>query len=153
MKVSDYFAELFVAGRFADAGWNVYFPHRDQGFDFIVTKPDQAAGQIVRPVQVKGKYPQEEKGDKVVYGYIGKLTQLHPDMVLAMPFFSVASPETPVCVAYLPALLIKPHARGYRCQPATFSGGRPRPRRDFARFFNAEGLALVESPGWKGECL
>lgn len=38
MKVSDYFAELFVAGRLADAGWNVYFPHRDQGFDFIITK-------------------------------------------------------------------------------------------------------------------
>jgi len=26
----DYFAELFVAGRFAEAGWNVYFPHRDE---------------------------------------------------------------------------------------------------------------------------
>jgi hypothetical protein len=31
MKISDYFAELFVAGLLADAGWNVYFPHRDQG--------------------------------------------------------------------------------------------------------------------------
>ncbi len=28
MKVSDYFAELYVAGRFADAGWNMYLPHR-----------------------------------------------------------------------------------------------------------------------------
>ena len=25
MAVSDYFAELYVAGRFADAGWNVFF--------------------------------------------------------------------------------------------------------------------------------
>jgi hypothetical protein len=38
MKVSDYFAKLFVAGRLADAGWNVYFPHRVQGFDFMITK-------------------------------------------------------------------------------------------------------------------
>lgn len=34
----DYFAELHVAGNFGDAGWNVYFPRRDKGFDFIVTK-------------------------------------------------------------------------------------------------------------------
>jgi hypothetical protein len=153
MKVSDYFAELFVAGRFADAGWNVYFPHRDKGFDFIATKSDGDGGQIVRPVQVKGKYPQQEKGDKVVYGYVGKLTQLHPEMVLAIPFFSVASPETPTCVAYLPLPLIKRHSRGYRCQPAAFSGGLARPRRDFARFFNAAGLSLVESPLWKNGCL
>jgi hypothetical protein len=38
-EVHDYFAELYVAGRFADAGWNVYFLHRDAGFDFIVSKP------------------------------------------------------------------------------------------------------------------
>lgn len=39
MEVSDYFAELYVAGRLADAGWNVYFPHRDKGFDFIISNP------------------------------------------------------------------------------------------------------------------
>jgi hypothetical protein len=66
MKVSDYFAELFVAGRLADAGWNVYFPHRDQGFDFIVTKTVGAADMLIRPVQVKGKYPTGEKGDQGV---------------------------------------------------------------------------------------
>jgi len=38
MKVSDFFAELYVAGRFADAGWNVYFPRRDRGFDFIASR-------------------------------------------------------------------------------------------------------------------
>ncbi len=130
MKVSDYFAELYVAGRFADAGWNVYFPHRDEGFDFITTKADGNGGQLVRPVQVKGKYPREEKGNKVVYGYVGKLTQLHPDMVLAIPYFAVQSPDTPTCVAYLPRPLIKRHARGYRCEPASFAAGKPRPRRD-----------------------
>jgi hypothetical protein len=153
MKVSDYFAELFVAGRFADAGWNVYFPHRDRGFDFIVSKPDGKGSQILRPVQVKGKYPTEEKGDKPVYGYIGKLTQLHPEMVLAIPFFSRAAPEVPICVAYLPLSLIREHQRGYRCQPARFVGGRARPRRDFSRFFGTEGLAMLDSPSWKDECV
>ena len=55
-KTSDYFAELYVAGRFADAGWNVYFPHRDQGFDFVISKVI-GVDTVLRPVQVKGKYP------------------------------------------------------------------------------------------------
>lgn len=46
MPVSDYFAELYVAGGFADAGWNVYFPHRDQGFDFIVSKSNGRGGHV-----------------------------------------------------------------------------------------------------------
>jgi hypothetical protein len=153
MKVSDYFAELFVAGRFADADWNIYFPHRDRGFDFIVTKPDGKGGQIVRPVQVKGKYPTHEKGDKPTYGYVGKLTQLHPEMVLAIPFFSNAAPEIPTCVAYLPRSLVKPHPRGYRCEPARFLKGQSSPRPSFARFFDAEGLGKIDSPSWKDECL
>src|SRR5687768_3217804 len=153
MNVSDYFAELFVAGRFANAGWNVYFPRRDWGFDFVVAKSDGEGSQIIRPVQVKGKYPTQEKGDKSVYGYVGKLTQLHPETVLAIPFLSMASPETPTCVAYLPPPLVRPHQRGYRCQPARFSRGRAYPRRDFARFFDAAGLELVSSLSWRGECV
>ncbi len=49
-EVHDYFAELYVAGCFADAGWNVYFPHRDAGFDFIVSRPHPDIGQLIRPV-------------------------------------------------------------------------------------------------------
>src|SRR5437667_4951364 len=86
---------------FADSGWNVYFPHRDTGFDFIISKRIDGT-QVLRPVQVKGKYPTAEKGDKATYGYIGELTELHPEMVLAIPFFSSASPEVPNCVAYMP---------------------------------------------------
>jgi hypothetical protein len=71
-KTSDYFAELYVAGRFAEAGWNVYFPHRDQGFDFVVSKARDSE-QRIRPVQVKGKYPTQQKGDWPQYGYIGRL--------------------------------------------------------------------------------
>src|SRR4051812_11228685 len=117
MTVSDYFAELYVAGLFADAGWNVYFPHRDKGFDFIITKPHKQLGQIIRAVQVKGKYPTTEKGDKATYGYVGKLTAMHPEMVLAIPYFSHETPGIPLCVAYMPPSQIKPHIRGYRCEP------------------------------------
>jgi hypothetical protein len=38
----DYFAEMYVAGLLADAGWNIYFPHRDMGFDYIVMGPPKA---------------------------------------------------------------------------------------------------------------
>ena len=53
----DYFAELYVAGLMANAGWNVYFPHRDKGMDFIISKTGADESEIIRPVQVKGKYP------------------------------------------------------------------------------------------------
>lgn len=149
MAGHDYFAELFVAGRFADARWNVYFPHRDEGFDFIVTKSESNGSQLVRPVQVKGKYPMPEKTAKQTYGFVGKLTQIHPEMVLAIPYFPVNSPETPTCVAYVPLSLLKKHSRGYRCQPARFKNGIAVPRRDFARFFDSSGLALLESDAWK----
>ena len=69
MKVADYWAELYVAGKFADSGWNVYFPYRDRGLDFIVTKR-VGDRQIIRPVQVKGKHPSDSKTDKAVYGYV-----------------------------------------------------------------------------------
>ena len=148
MKVSDYFAELYVAGRFADADWDVYFPHRDRGFDFIISKETADGLTMIRPVQVKGKYPSQEKGDKTTYGYIGKLTALHPDMVLAIPFFSPAQPGTPVCVAYMPSSQIRPHQRGFRCEPAAFRSGEPKPRRDFRQFFDEVGMEPLESEEW-----
>ena len=153
MEVSDYFAELYVAGRFADAGWNVYFPHRDKGFDFIISKPHADVGQLIRPVQVKGKYPTEEKGNKPVYGYIGRLTQTHPEMVLAIPFFSRQEASVPDCVAYMPSALVRQHQRGFRCQPASFRAGCAVPRRDYAKFFDQQGLDLLENLNWKNNAI
>ncbi len=153
MKVTDYFAELYVAGRFADAGWNVYFPHRDKGFDFIASKKTEAGDYLIRPVQVKGKYPTAEKGDKNVYGYVGRLTQLHSEMVLAIPFFSNLAPGVPTCVAYVPLSLIRKHSRGFRSQPATFRDGVPSPRRDYAKFFDVSGLNLLEGTEWKNSAV
>jgi len=143
----DYFAELFVAGRFADTGWNVYFPHRDEGFDFVVAKDVGRGHQLIRPVQVKGKYPREDKKDKTVYGYIGDLSQVHPEMVLAIPFFATGA-TTPSCVAYLPLSLIRQNSRGFRSQPAAFKSGVPSPRRDYRRFFDDDGLRLIERSEW-----
>ena len=146
-KTSDYFAEMYVAGKFADAGWNVYFPRRDKGFDFIVSKKLRD-GIIIRPVQVKGKYPTDDKSDKTTYGYAGKLSETHPEMVLAMPFFSYRQSSNPVCVAYMPISTIKSHSRGYRCSPASFRNGQPEPRRDYRKYFDDEGLKAVESELW-----
>lgn len=149
MKVSDYFAELYVAGRFADAGWNVYFPHRDTGFDFIVTKPTKSGSDLIRPVQVKGKYPTDGKGDKVTYGFVGELSRTHPDMVLAIPYFSKQNETAPSFVAYLPLSLVRTHSRGFRCEPAAFRKGVISPRRDYARFFDSGGLELLERLDWR----
>ena len=83
-QTRDYFAEMYVAGVLADAGWDVYFPRRDKGFDMIVSRP-AGASTIVRPVQVKGKYATDEKTDKASYGYVGRVTAFHDDMILAIP--------------------------------------------------------------------
>ena len=145
----DYFAELYSAGIFGDAGWSVYFPKRDVGFDFIVSKPvgDQV---LLRPVQVKGLYPTGAKGDKDYYGFIGHLSAIHPDMVLVLAFFAAtergASPEK---IAYMPySEFKKPIGGGYRCVPAKFEAGHSMPRKEFARYFGEQGLLSVESSMW-----
>jgi hypothetical protein len=147
-KVSDYFAELYVAGRFADAGWNVYFPHRDHGFDFIIAKDLPGQGIVIRPVQVKGKYPTEAKGYQQGYGFSGALSQLHPQMVLVIPYFTWESQEIPTCVAYLPRSVIRTTSRGYRSFPARYEGDKPLPRAHYLKFFGAPGLSLLEAPNW-----
>jgi hypothetical protein len=147
-KISDYSAELYVAGRLADADWNVYFPHRDKGFDFMIAKTI-GDKMIIRPVQVKGKYPAGNKTDKTTYGFVGELSELHPEMVLAIPYFSSDHAQSiPACVAYLPRVLVKNHSRGYHCEPASFKSGHPIPRREFAVFFDSPGIQRLESESW-----
>jgi hypothetical protein len=144
-------SKLYVAGRLADAGWNIYFPHRDEGFDFVISK---FVGDVplLRPVQVKGKYPTDEKGNKLVYGYVGKLTQTPPEMVLAIPYFS-GTASVPCCVAYMPMVAVKPHARGFRCEPATYRGSMAQPRRDYQKFFDDTGIHRLDSLTWNKESL
>lgn len=140
----DYFAELFVAGLLANHGWNIYFPHRDEGFDFIISK-NIGGVEVIRPVQVKGKYPTIGKEDKAVYGFVGQLSKLHPHMVLVIPYFKNNKHDGADLVAYLPLQKIKPHTKGYHCEPAKFTNGEFTARRDFTKYFNEEGLSLIES--------
>ena len=148
MATRDYFAELYVAGLMADAGWNVYFPHRDRGMDFFISKTGPDDIEIIRPVQVNGKYPEEGKKDFPVYGYVGKLNQIHPQMVLAIPYFATASLSPPTLVAYMPFSKIKVHSRGYRSQPARFKNGVPIARRDHQIYFDEVGLKQIELTTW-----
>jgi len=142
----DLFAEFYVAGLLADAGWHLYLPKRDFGFDFIATK--QVSGSLViRPVQVKGLYPTAPKKDKATYGYIGKLTQLHTDMVLAMPFFPTTHERSPLFTAFIPRCQIRKITKPgyYSARPAYFRDGAAEMRRDFPQFFDTDGLKLMET--------
>jgi hypothetical protein len=145
----DYFAELYVAGYFGDAGWAVYFPKRDVGFDFVVSK-EIAGSVLLRPVQVKGLYPTRDKGDKATYGFQGKLSAIHPEMVLVLPFFAAhergVAPER---IAFMPFPQVRPRQRGgYRCVPARFANGHALPRKSFEPFFGTSGIEALEGPGW-----
>lgn len=152
-KTRDVFAEYYVAGLFADAGWEIYSPHRDRGFDLIVAK-NISKKMVILPVQVKGLYPTDTKTNKAAYGYTGKLSALHPSMILALPFFHTDySKPSPAFTAFMPFSEIRSSSRGYRCHPAIFRDGRPSPRRDFAKFCDADGLSLLEQKtGEQGAC-
>jgi hypothetical protein len=145
-KSRDYFAEMYVAGLMADVGWNIYFPHRDQGFDMIATYPS-GSSVIVRPVQVKGKYPTEGKTDKARYGYVGPITAFHDDMILAIPLFAGLDDPAPRHVAWMPRQAIRPVPNDrWRCEPASFTGGLPVPRETFVGYFDRQGLMRWTRP-------
>jgi hypothetical protein len=145
----DYFAEMYVAGLLADAGWNIYFPRRDKGFDYIITHATEA-GVLVRPVQVKGLYPTAEKGDKLAYGYSGRLSVLHPDMALVLVYFPPGASEgTPQHIAYMPRGQVRDRTRGgYRCVPSSLRAGVVTPRPQFRGYFDGNGLAAMGQAGW-----
>jgi hypothetical protein len=138
-RTRDYFAEMYVAGVLADEGWDIYFPRRDRGFDMVVSRASQDT-TIVRPVQVKGKYASDAKTDKSRYGYVGDLTAFHDDMILAIPYFTSQNPHAPAMIAWMARTEIRPHARGWRCEPARFVAGLPEPRPGFAACFDEPGL-------------
>ena len=145
-------AELYVAGLFAEQGWLTYFPHRDEGFDFIAMK-DLGDQSLIRPVQVKGRYPTESKLDKPTIGFIGELTKHHPEMVLAIAFFDTSALPIIRHVAFMPPAMFRPHKRGIKCLPAKFQQGKTLPRGDHRKFFDHEGLLRVADPAWKDENL
>ena len=145
----DYFAEMYVAGLLADAGWNIYFPRRDKGFDYIASRP-AGADLLIRAIQVKGLYPTVDKGDRPAFGYSGRLTALHPDMALVLVYFNPGATEgTPQHIAYMPRGQVRSRSRGgFRCAPGRLHSGLVSPRRDFASYFDAAGLAAMGGVGW-----
>lgn len=146
---NDYFAELYVAGAIARAGWNVYFPHRDKGFDFIISKLMDGNRWVVRPVQVKSKTP-ETKAPRPTYGYTGKLSAVHPEMVLAIPYFTSNDTGKPCCVAYMPfsQLTRTRKEKGYRCWPGMLKESKVKARPKFSQFFDHNGISLMEAHDW-----
>lgn len=144
----DYLAELFVAGTMGDAKWQIYFPKRDEGFDFIAVKRTPT-GTIILPVQVKGLYPTAAKKDRGVYHWRGSLSQVHGDLILAVVYFT-PDPDTtaPAHVAYVPVSRLKrPSRGGYRFDGASLEGGRVTPRRDFKLYFDRQGLRALDNIG------
>jgi hypothetical protein len=73
-------------------------------------------------------------------------------MVLAIPFFPLGQgAKSPSIVAFIPSSQIRKHSRGFRCQPASFKSGQPHPRRDFKKYFDEEGIKLMENDSWSKE--
>lgn len=144
------FAELYVAGLMADAGWEIYFPRKDKGFDFIAAKR-WGTSFIVRPVQVKGKFPTRTKKSTPSFGYIGKLTALTPDMVLAIAFFSPIRSDPNRCsIAWISRKRIRTQkSKGYRCCPAKLSQGEIVPKDSFKNYFDKKGLRSLGRPTWR----
>lgn len=148
-RLADYLAARQVASLFADAGWNLFFPQWKRDFDFIAAKAADRGEQMLRPVQVKAKYPSVDQRDRESYGFAGKLGPVHPELVLAIPYFAANRSGRPVCVAFLPMSLIQGHEGEHRAEPARLLNGLPSARPEYARFFDGAGLALIESPDWK----
>jgi len=147
-KIHSLFAEMYVAAALADEDWAIYFPRRDVGFDMIAVKGTRA-GVVIRPIQVKGLYPSSDKLNKKIYGFRGKLSQLHDDMALVLVYFDVVrDTPSPNLVAWMPRSEIKPGRKLHRCEPARFQQGKAMPRREFASFFGSEGLRKMELATW-----
>lgn len=133
-------AELLVASKFRENGWEIYFPHKDDGFDFVAYNKDK---KIFRPIQVKGKY-RESSNDKVTYGYKGSLSHTHDEMVLAVVFYNKNS--EPLHFAYLKFSDIKFTKKGdAKAEVCCIKDNKIKPRRDFSFLFGLEGMnRLIE---------
>lgn len=146
----DYTAEFRVAADLAAAGWQIYFPSRDTGFDFLVMR-DTANDVLIRPVQVTSKLPDVGTTDRKTYGTIRNLSRVHPDMVLAIAFYEhTEGGPRHHSTAYLPmSRVVHQTNKKYRCEPARIDeDGRIHHRRDFAGFFDDAGIWMLPRADW-----
>jgi hypothetical protein len=130
------------------AGWDIYFPHRDFGFDFIAIK-QQGKDILIRPVQVKGKYPDKDKENWKHYGFWDNLSAVHRDMVLVIVYFSV--PERSIdFIVYMPESEIDPQKDGrYKCEPAMFKEGQSILKDKYKEYADEWGLQRLDDPSWR----
>ena len=114
----------------ADAGWDVYFTHRDQGFD-LVTTLTTSEGTIVRPVQGEGQIFDEGQTEKgPVTAMLGGRRPSTSHVVI--PLFAGMSDKAPNHIAWMPRSEILPMTKDrWRGEPARFNGGAPEPPRSF----------------------
>jgi hypothetical protein len=138
-------SELAVAAYLAQHDWHIYYPRRDVGFDFIVSKL-VGGGMLLRPVQVRSRRPRGQSDRKYFGHQRTKLSQTHPEMVLAMPFYDSGHVLRPLFIGFFPWSQIHANRDGerYHCLPAKVSGGRISIRRDFRKFFDDAGCTLME---------
>lgn len=153
-KLGGLSAELIVAAQLVEYGWNIYSPHRDVGFDFIATLPLPGGKVLIRPVQVRGRFPESMEDTP----YLGKLkvelSQWDEEMVLAMPFFRTDDGiQKLVCVAFMPFFQLRAKANKtkewFSCHPARIKNGAIEPRPFFKKFFDGAGIAAMAKPAWK----
>ena len=153
-KLSGLSAELTVAAQMVEYGWNIYSPHRDLGFDFIASLPLEGGKVIMRPVQVRGRFPESMED----VPYLGKqkieLSQWHDEMVLAMPFFRTDDGlQKLVTVAFMPYYQLRAKAdkakKWFACLPAKIANREIIPRPYFKKFFDGPGIQLMAMRDWK----
>jgi hypothetical protein len=72
-------------------------------------------------------------------------------MVLAIAYFSTNKHSVaPDHMAYMPRNQIRPQRKlGHSCVPACSRVGVIEPRRDFRKYFEADGIRFMESPDWR----
>ncbi len=71
-------------------------------------------------------------------------------MVLAIAFFSTdAASVAPEHIAYMPRNQIRASTRGCACNPAKFRNDCVEPRRDFRKYFDRDGMLLMETDDWQ----
>lgn len=61
----DEFTEQYIAGILADAGWSVYFPRKDKGFDFVISKKKAEAACSSPPGSSERKVSRDENGRQI----------------------------------------------------------------------------------------
>src|SRR6202000_2790797 len=100
---------------------------------------------LIRPVQVKGKFPETGANERPTYGYRGDLTLVHEGMVLAIVFFELGSTgNAPRHVAWMPWGKVRKAANGqYFCLPARRDVDGVKPRRDSRQYFDHLGLQAM----------